>query len=60
MSHTTERPLVRPDGRTTCCDAFTTFMDGGAGVTVQVECCKGCYREVLGRLPRDFEEEEES
>lgn len=33
--------IVRADGTTTCCDAFTTiYMDDG------VEYCKSCYEEV--------------
>lgn len=40
-------PVVNADGRTDCCDAYTTISpeDG-------VEYCKGCYREVGNPGPR--------
>ncbi len=35
--------IVRADGTTTCCDAYTSiFLDDG------VEYCKACYRDVVG------------
>jgi hypothetical protein len=35
--------FVKPDGTTTCCQAFTTFYDGE-------EYCKGCAETVQGYL----------
>lgn len=35
---------VGQDGRTSCCGAFSTFVDG-------VECCKKCYEEVSNDVP---------
>lgn len=34
--------IVGPDGRTSCCGAFTTYIEG-------IECCKVCYAEVIRR-----------
>ena len=34
---------AKPDGRTTCCDAFTTFF-----VDTGEEYCKACYATVTG------------
>jgi hypothetical protein len=36
--------FVRADGTTTCCNAFSTFVEG-------VECCKVCYGEVMSGDP---------
>ena len=36
---TNEQSFVKPDGRTTCCDAYTTYSE-------DVECCKKCWRDV--------------
>ena len=44
------RVLVREDGRTTCCEAFTSiFIDDG------LEYCKACFESVEG-LHRDSNE----
>ena len=44
MSKPTHTPvLVRRDGTTTCCDAFTSiFVDDG------LEYCKACFRDIEG------------
>lgn len=40
----TNYTIVRADGTTTCCDAFTTiYVDDG------VEYCKACYEPVMER-----------
>lgn len=36
--------LVRDDGRTTCCGAFTTF-----DVDSMIEVCRKCLNEITGR-----------
>jgi len=33
-------PTVNKEGFTSCCKAMTTFSDN-------VECCKGCWEEVI-------------
>lgn len=57
MGMTKQQRIVKPNGRTTCCNAYSTFMDDGTGEWV--ECCKACYEPVIStqgayiyRVPR--------
>lgn len=45
-THDQSAPVyVKPDGRTTCCGAYTTFF-----IDTGEEYCKCCYRTVVGHL----------
>jgi hypothetical protein len=41
MAKKSKHHIVRPDGTTTCCNAYTSVGDDF------VEYCKGCFEEVI-------------